>query len=120
MLTWILAWTGLALVSPARADTTITVEQKPDKPLFTHTFPADSQDGAVHLHSQGAWTWTAVLYLHSYDERLETCVDVQRLHPRKGRVEVGRPCVTLEGRETPSGQARLPAGKGALTLSVTR
>lgn len=120
MLTWIPALVCAIIVTAARADTTITVEQKPDKALFTHTFPADAQDGAVHLHSQGAWTWTAVLYLHDYDERLETCVDVQRLHPRKGRVEVGRPCVTLEGRETPSGQARVPAGKGALTLAVTR
>jgi hypothetical protein len=117
---WILALVATALIPTARAETTLTVERKPDKTLFTHTFPADAVDGAVHLYSQGAWTWTAVLYLHSYDERLETCVDVQRLHPRKGRVEVGRPCVTLEGRETPTGQARVPAGKGAVTLVVTR
>lgn len=110
----------LALAGAALADATITVEKKPGKPLFTHTFPADAPDGAVHLHEQGRWTWTAVLYLKQYEDRLETCVDVQRLHPSKGREEVGRPCVTIEGRETPSALVEQAAGKIRLALAVTR
>ena len=116
----------LALGLPALASeptlpaTSLTVLKRNGKELFAHTFPASAPDGATHLVNQGRWTWTAVLYRQVYDQRIETCVDLWRLHPRRDREEVGRPCIVVDGRETPQAELQQDNGSYTMVLAVSR
>lgn len=106
----------LSLATARADDVTIEVSKGGGAPLLAHTFQ-DVDDGTVHLVERGAWTWTATLYRMAYDQRTRVCVEVIKLHARKGRVDVGRPCVVVDGPETPASEVTQEVGKLHLRLA---
>lgn len=107
------------LAAPARADTlSLQVRKSSGKELFTHDF-VDAEDGEVFVHSKGKWSWTATLQRMDYDGETRVCVDVLKLHPKKGTVDVGRPCIVVPTDETPSAEVRTSEDKLELVLGWT-
>lgn len=111
---------GLLLAGDARAETVdIRVLKNSGKLRFEHSF-LGAEDGATHVWNQGSWAWTAALSKTEYDGETRICVDVQRLHPSKGRKEVGRPCLTVAGPDTPTAEVRQEGAKATLVVAWQR
>lgn len=108
---------ALLLVPAARADTVHVEVGKPGKtPWLAHDF-VDAADGASVSWERGAWTWTAALVRMDYSGEARVCVEVHRLHPSKGRVEVGRPCVMATVADTPVAEVRMQSDGVEMALS---
>lgn len=86
---------------PSQAETLELELIRPDGRSFAYQRLAPPKDGDQVVIPDGDRAWSVSIDRHEYEGRLRICADLSRWVGDGDQAPITRPCVTLDGRETP-------------------